>query len=191
MLNAFLKGSVVGLETCRRLEQGRFFAAKLSPVGRLGPEQQDTIRGVTMRCGAMRAESRRIRIRYLLRYALIGHIIQTRDGEVFGFQHERRPFDCATAFRQADLWYNPAMSTVSYLDRFLEPVTDAFTPELARQLVDLRADEELQAEVAVLRRKAEQGTLSDDEEAAYKDFVEAVDVISIIQSKARRFLAQH
>ena len=28
-----------------------------------------------------------------------------------------------------------------------------------------------------------------DEEVAYKDFVEAVDVISIIQSKARRFLA--
>jgi hypothetical protein len=83
------------------------------------------------------------------------------------------------------------MSTVSYLDRFLEPVTDAFTPELARQLVDLRADDELQAEVEVLRRKAKEGTLSADEEAAYKDFVEAVDVISIIQSKARRFLAQH
>jgi hypothetical protein len=32
-------------------------------------------------------------------------------------------------------------------------------------------------------------TLSPDEEVAYKDFVEAVDVISIIQSKARRFLA--
>ena len=28
-----------------------------------------------------------------------------------------------------------------------------------------------------------------DEEAAYKDFVEAVDVISIIQSKARNYLA--
>ena len=83
------------------------------------------------------------------------------------------------------------MSTVSYLDRFLEPVTDALTPELARQLVDLRADDELQAEVEVLRRKAEEGTLRADEEAAYKDFIEAVDVISIIQSKARRFLAQH
>lgn len=83
------------------------------------------------------------------------------------------------------------MSTVSYLDRFLEPVTDAFTPELARRLVDLRADDELQAEVEVLRRKANEGTLSADEEAAYKDFVEAVDVISIIQSKARRFLAGH
>ena len=81
------------------------------------------------------------------------------------------------------------MSTVSYLDRFLEPVTEAFTPELARALVDLRADDELQAEIDVLRRKANLGTLTPDEEVAYKDFVEAVDVISIIQSKARRFLA--
>ena len=80
------------------------------------------------------------------------------------------------------------MSTVSYLDRFLQPVTDAFTPELARVIVDLRADDELQAEVEVLREKANVGTLTPDEEAAYKDFVEAVDVISIIQSKARHFL---
>ena len=83
------------------------------------------------------------------------------------------------------------MSTVSYLDRFLEPVTESFTPELARTLVDLRADAELQAEIEVLRQKANLGTLAPHEEAAYKDFVEALDVLSIIQSKARRFLANH
>lgn len=83
------------------------------------------------------------------------------------------------------------MSIVSYLDRFLEPVTDAFTPEFARHLVELRADDELQAEVGALRQRANEGTLTPDEEAAYKDFVEAVDVISILQSKARRFLASH
>lgn len=44
------------------------------------------------------------------------------------------------------------MSTVSYLDRFLEPVTESFTPELARTFVDLRADDELLAEVEVLRQ---------------------------------------
>lgn len=83
------------------------------------------------------------------------------------------------------------MSTVTYLDRFLEPVTEAFTPELARHLVELRADDELQAEIDALRQKANAGSLSPEEEASYKDFVEAVDVISIIQSKARRFLASH
>lgn len=83
------------------------------------------------------------------------------------------------------------MSTVSYLDRFLEPVAEAFTPEFARHLVELRADGELNAEVEILRQKANDGTLTPDEEASYEDFVEAVDVISIIQSKARRFLANH
>ena len=42
------------------------------------------------------------------------------------------------------------MSTVNYLDRFLEPVTEAFTPEVARKLVELRADAELEARVQVL-----------------------------------------
>lgn len=84
--------------------------------------------------------------------------------------------------------YNNDMSTTSYLDRILEPVTDAMTPELARVLVGLKADENLQAEVDALRQKANEGTLTSSEEAAYKDFVEAVDVISVLQSKARRFL---
>jgi hypothetical protein len=42
-----------------------------------------------------------------------------------------------------------------------------------------------------LRLKANEGTLTPSEDAEYKDFVEAVDLISIIQTKARRFLAKH
>jgi hypothetical protein len=34
------------------------------------------------------------------------------------------------------------------------------------------------------------GTLTPAEEAEYKGFVEAVDLISIVQAKARRFLAK-
>lgn len=83
------------------------------------------------------------------------------------------------------------MFTVRYLDRFLEPVIEAFTPVLARKLVDLRADPELQAHIDVLRQKANEGTLTPEEDAEYKDFVEAVDVMSIIQAKARQFLAKN
>ena len=82
------------------------------------------------------------------------------------------------------------MSTASYLNRFLEPVAQAMTPELAKVLVDLKADAKLQAEVETLRQKANDGTLTPDEEKAYKDFVEAVDLVSVLQSKARRFLNQ-
>ncbi len=84
------------------------------------------------------------------------------------------------------------MSAVNYLDRFLEPVTEAFTPALARKLVALRAedDAELHARIETLRYKANMGMLTPAEDAEYKDIVEAIDVISILQAKARRFLAQ-
>lgn len=82
------------------------------------------------------------------------------------------------------------MSTATtYLDRLLEPVTDSFTPEFAQTVVDLRADDKMQREIDELREKANKGTLTPEEDAAYKEFVEAVDVISILQSKARRYLA--
>jgi hypothetical protein len=86
--------------------------------------------------------------------------------------------------------YNRRMATLNYLDRLLEPVTDAFTMDFARRIADLRIDDELQAEIDVLRRKANDGTLSPEQDAAYKDFVEALDVMSIILSKARQFLAR-
>src|SRR5688572_17592290 len=76
----------------------------------------------------------------------------------------------------------------SYLDRLLEPLTDVLTPEVAAALLELRADTQLQAHIEELRHKANEGTLTRAEDAEYKDFVEAVDVISIIQAKARRFL---
>lgn len=82
------------------------------------------------------------------------------------------------------------MATTSYLERLLDPVTDSFSPEFARRLVDLRADPKLQSEIDLLRQKANDGTLTAEEDAAYKEFVEAVDVVSIIQSKARQFLAR-
>jgi hypothetical protein len=77
-----------------------------------------------------------------------------------------------------------------YLDRLLEPLTDLLTPEVASALLDLRADAELQVHIDELRRKANDGTLTRAEDAEYKDFVEAVDVVSILQAKARRFLSK-
>lgn len=46
------------------------------------------------------------------------------------------------------------MPTTTYLDRFLEPMTEALTPEVARVIINLRADEETEAEVQQLRDKA-------------------------------------
>lgn len=82
------------------------------------------------------------------------------------------------------------MSTTNYLDRMLQPVTEAMSPEFANKLVGLRPDDELLSHIEILRGKANQGTMTAEEEAEYREFVEAVDVISILQSKARRVLSK-
>ena len=83
------------------------------------------------------------------------------------------------------------MATTSCLDRLLDPLTESFTPQMASALLELRVDSELEAHIGDLRLKANDGTLTPAEDAEYKDFVEAVDLISIMQAKARRFLAKH
>jgi hypothetical protein len=82
------------------------------------------------------------------------------------------------------------VATTSYLDRLLDPRTDVFTPEVVSAVLRLRADSETEARIAELRGKANEGTLTPAEDE-YEEFVEAVDLISIIQTKARRFLAKH
>jgi hypothetical protein len=83
------------------------------------------------------------------------------------------------------------MSTMMYLDRFLEPMTAILSPEVARRIVALRVSPDVQLRADELACKANEGTLTPDEETEYREFVEAVDIISIIQAKARRFLTQH
>ena len=73
----------------------------------------------------------------------------------------------------------------------LQPVTEAMPLKFARKLVSLRADDDMMTQVEILREKASRGSLSAEEEAEYQEFVEAVDVISILQAKARKILAAH
>jgi hypothetical protein len=86
--------------------------------------------------------------------------------------------------------YTLVTAVASYLDRLLDPLTDALTSESASALLNLRTDPDIEARVEELRRKANEGTLTPAEDAEYKDFVEAVDVVSIVQAKARRFLSR-
>jgi hypothetical protein len=78
----------------------------------------------------------------------------------------------------------------SYLDRLLDPLTDTLTRESASALLNLRVDPDMESRIQELRRKSNQGTLTPAEDAEYKDFVEAVDIVSIMQAKARRFLSR-
>lgn len=82
------------------------------------------------------------------------------------------------------------MSTTTYLDRFLTPVAEAFTPELARIVADIRIDAEVQSYVDSLAAKANAGNITSEEDAEYKALIDAADLISVLQLKARRYLAK-
>jgi len=66
----------------------------------------------------------------------------------------------------------------------LQPVMEAMSPEFANKLIALRADDELLSHIEQLRGKANDGTMTAEEEAEYREFVEAVDV-AIHETRAR------
>jgi hypothetical protein len=83
------------------------------------------------------------------------------------------------------------MATVSALDRFLDPVTACFTPQVAERIASLRLDPELTARIELLAQKANEGILTAEEDDEYKDYIEGGDVLALLQAKARRVLKQH
>ena len=86
------------------------------------------------------------------------------------------------------LRYMSSAQSSQVLDRLLDPVAECLTPEVARALVNLRARPEIQARIDELARKSNEGTLSPIEQAEYRDTIEAIDFISILQAKARKRL---
>lgn len=76
------------------------------------------------------------------------------------------------------------------MDRLLEPVGRSITPDLARELVALRADPVLQGHIDALAEKCNEGTLTAEERAEYEGIVGAIHLIGILQRKARRVLAR-
>jgi hypothetical protein len=79
-------------------------------------------------------------------------------------------------------------SSSTFLDRLLEPVGRSITPDLARELVALRADPALQDHIDELAERCNEGTLSPEERAEYERLVGAIHLIGILQRKARRVL---
>ncbi len=73
----------------------------------------------------------------------------------------------------------------SLLDHLLEPLAQSFTEQQARQIMEWRLDPSQEERLQSLREKANEGKLTEEEELEYKRFVEDLDVIAIIQSKAR------
>ena len=82
----------------------------------------------------------------------------------------------------------PTSHQDTVFDQVLDPVTRCFTPDVARQVAALRADPELQARLNALASKANEGELTEEERDQYEAYVEAIDLVSILQAKARQIL---
>ena len=80
---------------------------------------------------------------------------------------------------------------MSVLDRFLDPLTDCLTPDVAQRIVELRPDAQTQTRLNELRQKANEGKLSAEEQIEYEEFIEGIDLIGILKAKARRALEKH
>ncbi|WP_165223094.1 hypothetical protein [Aquisphaera insulae] len=74
------------------------------------------------------------------------------------------------------------------LDRLLDPLRDILTPEAARAIADLRADATTQERLDDLAERHDEGQLSPDELVEYESLVDGVNLISVIQAKARSVL---
>jgi uncharacterized protein YnzC (UPF0291/DUF896 family) len=63
-----------------------------------------------------------------------------------------------------------------------------FTPEVARSLVELRADPELQVRMDELAEKCNEGRLTAEEREEYDTSIRFANYLAIIQAKARRLV---
>ena len=81
------------------------------------------------------------------------------------------------------------MSTTSFhLERLLEPLAECLSPEVAAKVADLRADDIMQQRIDYLAERSNEGTLSQEERDEYAGYLHAIDVIAILQVKARAML---
>jgi hypothetical protein len=84
-----------------------------------------------------------------------------------------------------------AVDQTNYMDRFLQPITELLTPEALRRIIAFRFDADTETRAGELAEKANEGLLTDEERSEYSEYIEAVDLIGIIQASARSMLARN
>ena len=81
------------------------------------------------------------------------------------------------------------MSTAAiHLDRLLEPLAGCLSPDVAAKVADLRADEAMQDRIDYLAQRSSEGLLTAKEREEYAGYLHAIDVIALLQAKARSLL---
>ena len=79
---------------------------------------------------------------------------------------------------------------IASLAKLLDPVAACFTPEVARQVAELHVDPDVQTRIEELADKCNEGTMTPEETAEYDAYVQAMDVVAVLQHKARTLIVQ-
>jgi hypothetical protein len=74
------------------------------------------------------------------------------------------------------------------LAKILDPVAECFTPEVAQRVAALRTDPEVQKRIEKLAEKCNEGTITPEEMAEYDAYIHAMDLVAVLQKKARTLL---
>lgn len=77
----------------------------------------------------------------------------------------------------------------SVLEAFLEPLSQCLDEESARRVAESRIGPSVQARVDALAERANNGTLTEEERDEYDSFIDAADLIAILQLKAQQRLS--
>lgn len=75
------------------------------------------------------------------------------------------------------------------LDRLLAPVGRLLTPEVARELVEMRATPDVQDRVDYLAERANEGELTAEERSEYESYIQGLHLIAILQAKAQTVIS--
>ena len=78
------------------------------------------------------------------------------------------------------------LETSEGLARLLNPLAECFSSEVAKKVAALEADDDVQARIDELAEKSNEGTLTDKEDAEYMAYIRAMDVVAVLQKKARQ-----
>ena len=72
-----------------------------------------------------------------------------------------------------------------HLERLLEPLAGCLSPDVAAKVADLRADDAMQGRIDYLAERSNEGLLTAEEREEYVGYLHAIDVIAVLQDKAR------
>ena len=82
----------------------------------------------------------------------------------------------------------PSAQNRQVLDRFLDPIRNVLSVEVAQAIADLRADSSTQERIEDLAERHREGQLSSEELAEYRALVNGANLMAVLQAKARSVL---